>query len=156
MKFTRSTGMLSGKKGFSLLETLLVVAIILILVGVSTRGLLPTLSAQKLSNTSSRVLDELLLARQKAITTGSPVLIRFFKQNGNFIGFQTYVFRDGARVPASGVSRLDEAVVIHPSPVFSSLPVNALVGNQSDPAVPPSLQGGVRKSGSLNFVPTGA
>ena len=105
--------------------------------------------------------DELLSARQSAISMNRRVMMRFFMQNGTFSAFQSYVQQTNAALqtnawePLSKVVRLSEAVAVHPSTVFSSIPCNALVGTNGSPVVPQVL-GTVAEIRQFAFLPDGS
>jgi uncharacterized protein (TIGR02596 family) len=65
--------------GFSLVELLVVVAIIGMLAALAMGGLSNTVRSSKLTNTAQRVADQINVARQVAAARNLPVEVRFYK-----------------------------------------------------------------------------
>ncbi len=72
---------LGWKAAFSLIEMLVVVAIIVMIMAVATPALMRTLQSSKLSGAGDALLGAISQAQQFAFTQNSPVEIRFFKFN---------------------------------------------------------------------------
>jgi len=66
-------------RGFSLVELLVVVAIIVLLAALATGGLNNVARSSKLANAAQRVGDQIALARQLAVSRNLPVEVRFYK-----------------------------------------------------------------------------
>ena len=65
--------------GFSLIELLVVVAIIALLGALAMGGLSNVIRSSKLTNTAQRIADQINVARQIAATRNLPVEVRFYK-----------------------------------------------------------------------------
>ena len=65
-------------RGFSLVELLVVVAIIGMLAALAMGGLSNTVRSSKLTNTAQRVADQINVARQTAAARNVPVEVRFY------------------------------------------------------------------------------
>jgi len=68
-----------SSRGFSLVELLVVIAVISILATLSIGGLNNVARSSKLANAAQRVGDQIALARQLAVSRNLPVEVRFYK-----------------------------------------------------------------------------
>lgn len=125
-------GSAAGRAGFSLLELLMVVGIILVLFGMVTVGFNSILQSSRMEQAGRIVVDEINLARQTAMTKNRSVEIRFLRE----------VRRDGTRAepvfwrmqvgvrgrtedaefePLKGATQLPQGVALAPEGALSSL-----------------------------------
>lgn len=66
-------------RGFTLVELLVVMGIVVVLLGLATAALVPALSASKLNTAGSMLSDQFNLARQHAISQNTSVELRFYR-----------------------------------------------------------------------------
>jgi len=117
--------------GFSLLELLTVVAIIVMLLGLAVPAIAPILRASSLNSGSSMIMDEFNYIRQLALTKNRDVEIRFYHMGTQteptqleYRAFRSFLIKGGAAADAealSPVKYLPKAVILSADPKFSSL-----------------------------------
>jgi uncharacterized protein (TIGR02596 family) len=95
------------RKAFTLVEILIVLAIIAMLLFFTVPGLTDVLKGSKLTSTADQIIQDIGLARQTAIREGVPVEVRFYKfrnpdaQNEErFAAYQCYRLRQDLNTPS--------------------------------------------------------
>ena len=68
----------ASRRGFSLIEMLVVVSIVVMLMALATPALTRTLQASRLSSAGESMMGSLAEAQQTAFSTNTPVEVRFF------------------------------------------------------------------------------
>lgn len=117
-----------SRRGFSLIEMMIVLTVLGILFAVSAPNLFTMMQATSLTSEGSFLRNQLTQAQQKALSQNADVEVRFFKMadessaelEEKFRGFQYYQFNAaGELVPVSKFYRIRPPVVISES--FSTL-----------------------------------
>lgn len=129
----------TGSRAFSLIELLVVTAIVLLLLGAAVTSLNSVTSNAVLNRTGQSVADALILARQEAITKNRDVEVRFFQRGaGGAQAIQSWILtEDGtAQVPLSRMLTLPETVRwnTNHSPIVSA--DASVSGTMSIPSTP--------------------
>lgn len=116
---------------FSLIELLVVVAIITVILTLITPAVVPLLRASNINQSASMLVDELSLARQTALTRNHDVEVRFYQvasksdpndlQYRAFRSFLPNAQNAAAAQPLSAVRYLPEPVIISADARFSTL-----------------------------------
>ncbi len=116
------------KRAFSLVELLVVVAVIAIVAGFAVPAVTTMVRGSQLSQSSQLLSDQVALCRQLALSRNRPMQIRFYKfadtetpgevadtpDSGAFRAFQIFeVFENGAAVPVNKIQRLPNNVIIN-------------------------------------------
>jgi len=110
--------------GFSIVELLMVVAIIVLVMSLMVPAASSFHSSLTLSAAGQAVFDSLALARQSALTRNQIVAMRFYHpvNGGAFEAFQLVAFdADGSERPLDRVSRLSGGMVLSRNARHSSL-----------------------------------
>ena len=139
------------RRGFSLIEMLVVVAIVAMLLALATPALTRTLQSSRLSAAGEAMLGSIAEAQQTALSTNTPVDIRFFSfiedvdQAPVYHSYQLFKITQTTQgsggnatikenlVPVGNLVRLPEGVVI---PVDTSLTGIFTVNGSSSPGLP--------------------
>ncbi len=109
-------------RGFSLVEMMLVLAVVAILMAFAAPNLFSLISANTLSSEGSVVRNQLTLAQQLAVSKSADVEVRFFKvadfsaaqTEAAFRGFQLFQFdQNGDMSPVSEFFRIRAPIGIH-------------------------------------------
>lgn len=79
--------------GFTLIELMVVVAIVIMAMGIMTPSLLEYFKNQKLKNVRSHFASALGMARLMAITEGSPIRVVFFREGARVYQTKNRMFR---------------------------------------------------------------
>jgi len=110
------------KRGFSLIEMMLVLAVVGLLMALAAPNLFSLMSASTLTSQGSVVRNQLTFAQQKAVSLSADVEVRFFKvadfssarTDAVFSAFQLFQYnREGDMVPISKFIRIRNPVAIH-------------------------------------------
>jgi uncharacterized protein (TIGR02596 family) len=119
------------RHAFSLVELIIVIAIILILIALITPAVVPLLRASSINQSAAMLMDELNLAHQTALTQNRDVEVRFYqvasKSDPNDVQFRAFrSFLPNAQNAAaaqalSGVRYLPEPVIISSDAHYSTL-----------------------------------
>lgn len=125
---------------FSLIELLVVVAIITIILTLITPAVVPLLRASNINQSASMLVDELNLARQTALTQNHDVEVRFYQvasktdagdlQFRAFRSFLPNAQNSAAAQPLSAVRYLPEPVILSPDAQYSTLLDYGGIGGQ--------------------------
>lgn len=163
------------KAGFTLIEMLVVVTIIVLLLAFSTPALMRTLQASRLSSSGDSLMGAISEAQQLAMSQNAPVEIRFFSYSGDFGSpslFRSYqLFKislttEGVgaaakvketTVPAGNLIKLSEGIVVAANAELSP----GLSGNQlsdvKDGGVTPGYSGVENAQyAAIRFLPDGS
>ncbi len=113
-------------KGFTLLELLVVLAIIFALAALIAPSFNSIGQAGNLTRSASLVQDQLVLARQKALAQSRYVEVRLYSMEGKYRALRLMQFNDTslAPLPMSKVIQLPENIVILPTDTYSTLVAN--------------------------------
>ena len=139
------------QSGFSLVELLVVVAIIALLAALAVPAFNQVVEGTKLSTAGSLLESQLSLARQVAVSRKQRVEVRFYKFSGAYRAMQLFIQQaDGRYVPLEKVARFPETFVIHASTYSPLLNQCASVNR------PPSLAAiGDYEAVQFQFSPSG-
>jgi uncharacterized protein (TIGR02596 family) len=116
----------SDDDGFTLVELLVVLCIILILTAITVPSLGPMMASYNLNRSAGMVTDELTFARQAALTKNADVEVRI-DQLGTQSSPTDLQFRavhsvlSATGVPLDKVSHLPDQIIISPNVAFSTL-----------------------------------
>lgn len=125
----------SRSKAFSLIELLVVLAIIGILAAIAIPALNSMSSAPNLTASANQLSAEINLARQTAVTMNSPVEVRFFDiEGGKYTAYASYqVNDDGTLGSAIGkITVLPKEVAMMDSAAYSTLITDAPESGSAD------------------------
>jgi uncharacterized protein (TIGR02596 family) len=124
------------RAAFSLIELLIVVAIIGVIAGFGVPALQGVLRGSALTTASGQLTDTINLARQHAITKNRIVEVRFYRfgdpevpgetatdpTTGQFRAFQYFELNDsGTIIPVGKFQRLPDTIIMNPGLKLSSL-----------------------------------
>ena len=139
--------------GFSLVELLVVCAIIALIVGFTIPAATTIIRGSQLTQGSQLLTDQLSLARQQALSKNRAVEVRFYKfadpetpgedkakpDTGRYRAFQAFeVLESGAAVPLNKVQRLPASVVINEGALSSLISDATKAGKDGTTATKPS------------------
>lgn len=115
-----------GPAAFSLLELLVVMALLIVLMALATPAVNSLMTGANLSRGGQQFVDQILLARQTAITRNRDVEVRFFdlgSADAPSWSVQLWIADETGtnRSPAQRLQRLPEGITISPAPEFSPL-----------------------------------
>jgi uncharacterized protein (TIGR02596 family) len=152
------------KRAFSLVELLVVVAVIGIVATFAVPAVQGMLKGSSLTSAASAMVDQMSLARQHALSKNRIVEMRFYRfadpempgekvqdpSTGHFRGLQFFEMAEsGILVPASKMAMFPDTIIMNPSETLSNYlgedAATRLVTMSSvDPKVDPELPRGVR------------
>lgn len=129
MTASATTG--SDRRGFSLIELLVVLGIAVILLGLAVPVIAPLMRASSLNTASSMIMDEFNYVRQLALTQNRDVEVRFYRMGSpaeptqlEYRAFRAFVINGSSPTdvePLTPVRYLPKSVILSPDPAFSSL-----------------------------------
>jgi uncharacterized protein (TIGR02596 family) len=139
---------LSLRRGFSLVELLVVICLLALLVGLSVPAVTSSLRASSLSGSGENLIDHLNFARQTAISRNLPVEVRFYKLPGHgqstqasptaYRAVQSFLLDDTKVTPLGKPQFFSQPVLCSSSVAESSLLDDNLLPEKS-PAADESL-----------------
>src|SRR5688572_17561788 len=152
------------KRAFSLVELLVVVAVIGIVATFAVPAVQGMLKGSSLTTAGSAMVDQMSLARQHALSKNRIIEVRFYRfadpempgekvedpSTGHFRGLQYFEMAEsGVLVPASKMVMFPDTIIMNPSETLSNLlgedPAVRLVNMSAvDPKVDPELPRGVK------------
>ncbi len=163
------------KSGFSLVELLMVIAIIALISALVIPAASSTMMGSRLSGAANQVLSTLTTARQTAIVHNRTVEVRFYKfgdpeipgenaarpETGRYRAMQTFEYDEhGAALPVTQVERLPDGIVFDSNVALSSIFAPAQVKTFAPPLDPPAvLPRGVGTNyacSAFQFTPSGS
>lgn len=117
--FHRSAG--GNRRAFSLIELLVVLAIVGLLVVLAAPALVGSLSGTRLTTAGQSVQDALALARQTAVSRGATVEVRWYKYSANgggprYRAMQTFLVVSGSVKPLDRGLLLPTGVMVSEDP----------------------------------------
>lgn len=150
-------------RGFSLVELLIVVAMVAILSVLTITALGSSMRATRLTQGTQQVLDQFHLARQFALTRNRTVETRFYQfTNESDRGWQAMqnfeLKEDGTVEPLGRMVRLPEGVLLGASAELSPLLVanRAKIWTATDPQISLPTVGTAYATRKLRFHPDGS
>ena len=153
VSFSRCAAALS--RALTLVEMMVVMAIIIILITLVVPSMTSVLRANALTQGSQDIIGQLNLARQQALTMNHPVEVRFYQYadpnvggeiagepaTGKFRALQTFAVSDtGAALPINKVEHFPVTFMIDSGSTLSSLLAQATEGATSAPVLTKSPQ----------------
>ena len=163
-------------RGFTLVELLVVIAMIALLATFAVPSIDSMLGANDINRSQQAVQDSLAFARQTAIARNRRVEVRFYKldhpesvgSDQTFCAMQAFLIDESNKVtPVGRITRLPRSVLMNEAAANSSLIRNLTDKNFSDPSNDPKISLGsngtsytakafqFRPDGSTNLSPTG-
>ncbi len=164
------------RHGFSLIELLVVCAIIVVVVGFTVPAATTLIRGSQLSQAAQLVSDQLVLARQQALSKNRPVEVRFYRfgdkeapgensedpESGKFRALQAFeIIESGAAIPLNKIQRLPTTVILNRagmSTILSETVRGAPKSAADDPSAP-ELARDVRRNyqyQAFRFLPDGS
>jgi uncharacterized protein (TIGR02596 family) len=163
------------KRAFSLVELLVVIAVIGIVATFAVPAVQGMLRGSSLTTAAGTLVDQMSLARQHALSKNRIVEVRFYQfadneipgevpddpTTGHFRAFQFFEMSEaGLMVPVGKVVRLPDSIIMNPGPILSNLLMedpDRVVDAQSakDPEMPRGV-GHSYKYVAFRFFPDGS
>ncbi len=119
---------LPARSGFTLLEMLVAISIIIILITLAVRGMGNVLDGRRMEEAGRIALDEINLARQLAASRNLNVEVRFIKKPRSTAASATYhalqrgmIEKDGTFTPITGITALPDGIIFAPEGYLSSM-----------------------------------
>jgi uncharacterized protein (TIGR02596 family) len=124
------------KRAFSLVELLVVIAVIGIVATFAVPAVQGMLRGSSLTTAAGSLVDQMSLARQHALSKNRIVEVRFYRmadievpgeeatdpKTGHFRAFQFFEMSEaGIMVPVGKVVRMPDAIIMNPGPVLSDI-----------------------------------
>ena len=173
----KSTAHAPASRAFSLVELLVVIAVIAIVAGFAVPAVTTMLRGSQLTQGSQMVVDQIALARQTALSKNRSIEVRFYKyadpetpgemgkkaDDGVFRAIQTFEILDnGKALPINTIQRLPTNVLINEAK--NSTLINELrdtngkftVPTDSDPEIPDTDVKREYVYVALRFLPDGS
>ena len=165
-----------ARHGFSLIELLVVCAIIVVVVGFTVPAATTLIRGSQLTQAAQMVSDQLVLARQQALSKNRPVEVRFYRfgdkespgensddpESGKYRALQVFeIIESGAAIPLNKIQRLPATVVFNRggmSTIISDAVRGAAKRAEDDPSAP-ELARDVRRKyqyQAFRFLPDGS
>ena len=134
-----------ASRAFSLVELLVVVAVIAIVAGFAVPAVTTMLKGSQLTQGSQMVVDQISLARQTALSRNRSVEVRFYKfgdpeipgektddpTSGFFRAMQVFeVLENGAALPLGPIQRLPMNVIMHEGEPSTKTPLSTIITDQ--------------------------
>jgi uncharacterized protein (TIGR02596 family) len=154
------------RAGFSLIELLVVCAIIGVIAGFAVPAVVTMVRGTQLTQGSQLLSDQIALARQTALSRNRPIEVRIYRysdpeipgedpqkpEDGKFRAFQSFeILENGAAIPLNKAQRLPATVVMNKgevSTLLNHLPLRKANAASGDPELT-SLPAG---SGRWNYL----
>jgi uncharacterized protein (TIGR02596 family) len=145
--------------GFSLLELLLVVAVMMIALGLTVPAVVGIQRSYYLTKSASQIKDHLQFARQQAMALNSPVVASFCQvkedsgaQSNYSVLLLSRLLADGlTRVPISKPIRLSGEIIISADPAWSSIMLLPTAANSFQSESVPCKEIRFKASGSTDL-----
>ena len=164
--------------GFSLIELLVVCAILAVVAGFTVPAASTALKGSQMTQGAQLLSDQIALARQSALTKNVSIEFRIYKfgdaeipgeradapATGKYRAFQTFEILDsGVAVPLGKIQRLPNTVVFNETKLSSLIELAGptqppLKGDATNDNTAPQLAGGVTNNyqwGAFRFLPNG-
>jgi uncharacterized protein (TIGR02596 family) len=121
-----------SKTGFTIMELLVVVAIIGIMVSLLTPALSGSIRAFQLRTGASGAIEALTVARQTAVTVNRAIQVRIYQKDGECF-FQLFRIHEGGSQsePLDRPFRLPESIAPSSNATWSSLLTDAVTGTET-------------------------
>jgi uncharacterized protein (TIGR02596 family) len=171
----------SQSRGFSLLELLVVMAIIAVIASFAIPAASTILRGSQLTQASQMLSDQISLARQLALSRNRAVEVRFYRygdpeapgedpkepSTGRFRAIQSFeITESGAAVPLNKMQKFPSTVLLHDGEYSSILDDESQKPPKKARPADPAIPGGVDRNyeyisfrfyqdGSTNLKPTG-
>ena len=120
---TASRSISEVKAGFTLIETLTVLAIIAVLALGTFPAVQGVLDSQKIQGASAMVRDQFQVARQIAITKNHPIQCRLYQTSNGYFAIKSVL--DGTETPVTRLVYLPAKIIITNNQNFSTLLVTS-------------------------------
>jgi len=163
---------LLNARAFSLVELLVVISVIAIIAGFAVPAVTTMIRGSSLTQGSQNIADQIVLARQLALSRNRSVEVRFYKfadpespgenpkdpQTGFFRACQTFEILDnGGALPVGALTRLPAGVVMNEGKLSTILDQRPREQpKSSDPALPDTQAGRNYEYVALRFLPDGS
>jgi uncharacterized protein (TIGR02596 family) len=159
-------------RGFSLVELLVVISVIAIIAGFAVPAVTTMIRGSSLTQGSQAITDQIVLARQLALSRNRSMEVRFYKyadpetpgedvkdpKTGFFRACQTFEILDnGGALPTGSMTRLPVGVIMNEdklSTILSQRPHEK--PKSSDPALPDTQAQRNYEYVALRFLPDGS
>jgi len=163
---------LSNARAFSLVELLVVISVIAIIAGFAVPAVTTMIRGSSLTQGSQNIADQIVLARQLALSRNRSVEVRFYKfadpetpgedpknpKTGFFRACQTFEILDnGGALPSGGLIRLPAGVIMNEGTLSTILKERPREEpKSSDPSLPDTQALRNYEYVALRFLPDGS